>query len=317
MDTIIYFYKKRDLEKPVIETVQMKDYLLVRVGMNVGENRWFSHTFTPMGTIKAVAAEQSGSLKVCFRKYREHRCRIRHQRQQKRQLQKTRELVVVEIQRFLAELGKSVDDRYECRCVYADAIRNCLVIPEDREISRRKMADWKAEDVAAACWLPLLWRQLWQFPEFDAYLQPQWMDPLLENARLYHYVVLGACDSAPAAILHCASRMKSLRWFLQERDCGQQLQDFVEDFYEEYGLAATLQPLEGERVFSRLLLETVEPVCVLDFTGESRIPAGGLARGSVWLDFCSVEEKARRIMEGGEGISYFSIKEIWKRAGKS
>ena len=300
MDTIIYFYKKRDLQKPAIESVQMKDYLLVRVGMNVGENRWFSHAFTPTDTISTVAAKTQPrhTLKARLSEHREHRRRIRLQKQQRKQFQTTREQIRMEIRLFLEELRTFMDDRYECRCVYADAVRTCLMLPED-------------------CWLPILWQQCFQFPEFSAYLQPQWVECLLKNARLHHYVVLGAADSAATAILHCASRMKSLRWFLQERDCGQEVQEFVEDFYEEYGLAATLQPLEGERAFSRLLLETMEPVCVLDFTGEPRIPAGGLARGSVWLDFCSVEEKARRMMERGEGVSYFSVKEIWKQAGKS
>lgn len=319
MDTIIYFYKKRDLEKPVIEQIQMKEYLLVRVGMNVGENRWFSYFYTPTDTTGTAAAEPQSrrTLKARLRAYRERCSRIRLQKQRRRQFQETREQVSMEIQRFLAELGTRVDDRYECRCVYADSVRSCLVLPENWGQRRREADARQTEDTADACWLPILWQQCFPFPEFDAYLQPQWVELLLENARLHHYVVLGAAHSTSATILHCAPRMKSLRWFLQERDCEQEIQDFVEDFYEEYGLAATLQPLEGERAFSRLLLETLEPVCVLDFTGEPRIPMGGLARGSIWLDFCSVEEKARRMTEKGEGIFYFSIKEIWKRAGKS
>lgn len=319
MDTIIYLYKKRDLEKPVIETVQMKDYLLVRVGMNVGENRWFSHAFIPTGSATAVAVEPQycHTLKARLCEHRERRRRIRFQKQQRRQLQETREQVRMEIQRFLTELGTSVDDRYECRCVYADSVRSCLVLPEDWRQRWEEADIRKTDDIVADYWLPTLWQQCFRFPEFDAYLQPQWVESLLENARLHHYVVLGTAGSVTTAILHCAPRMKSLRWFLQERDCGQETQDFVEDFYEEYGLAATLQPLEGERTFSRLLLETMEPVCVMDFTGEPHIPVGGLARGSVWLDFCSVEEKARRIMERGEGIFYFSAKETWKHAGKS
>lgn len=319
MDTIIYIYKKRDLEKPVIETVQMKDYLLVRVGMNVGENRWFSHSFTPTDTTGTVDAQprSCNTLMARLREHRERRRRILLQKQRRRQFQETREQVRMEIQRFLAQLGTRVDDRYDCRCVYADSVRSCLALPEGRGQGRRETDSRKTDDIDADCWLPILWQQCFPFPEFDAYLQPQWVEALLENARLHHYVVLGVADSVSTAILHCASRMKSLRWFLQERDCGQEIQDFVEDFYEEYGLAATLQPLEGERPFSRLLMETLEPVCVLDFTRENRIPMGGLARGSIWLDFCSIEEKARRMTESGEGIFYFSIKEIWKRAGKS
>lgn len=342
MDTIIYIYKKRDLQKPVIESVQMKDYLLVRVGMNVGENRWFSHSFAPTGITGTSAAERKSqaddsqrrrpdagsqgkqedvrsgdTLKERLRKIWERLNRRKIQNKQKSAFRETREQVRTEIQNFLENLRTSVDDRYECRCVYADAVRKCLVHTEDWEKGKSGSDSRNQDDITAACWLPVLWKQCWQFPEFDAFLQPQWVEPLLEHAKLHHYVVLGAAESAYSAILHCASRMKSLRWFLQERDCGQEVQNFVEDFYEEYGLAASLHPLEGERAFSRLLLETLEPVCVLDFTGEPRIPAGGLAKGSVWLDFCSIEEKARRMTEREEGISYFSVKEIWKRVGKS
>lgn len=298
MDTIIYIYKKRDLQKPAIDSVQMKDYQLVRVGLDVEEGRWFSHAFTTSGI---TATEQTlplaNSLRARLREFRERHDRIRFEKQQKRKLQDVRQQVHSEIKRFLTELASFVDDRFECRCVYADIVRKSLLLPEDY-------------------WLPRLWQQCWQYPEFDDYLQVQWIEPLLENARLHHFVVLGLADSTPYAILHCASRMKSLRWILRESEDNQRLRDFVEDFYTEYGLAAAIQALEGERVFARLLLETGEPVCVLDFTGESRIPVNGLARGSVWIDFCSVEEKARRIIERGEGIFYFSMKEIWKRAGK-
>lgn len=282
MDTIIYIYKKRDLLKPVIDSLQMKDYLLVRVGLNVGEDRWFSHSFIP-----SEAPKKRFGLFL-------------YQWHQKRRLRKEQELAAQEIKSLLTELGRIADDRYDCRCVYADVVQKCLAAPEAADTNT----------------LSLLWRQYWQFPEFKEYLQLQWMEPLLGNVRLHHFVVLGCADSTPSVLLRCVSRMKSLRWFLQERDCGQELQDFVEEFYGDYGLAVNLQPLEGERVFSRLLLETVEPVCVLDFTGEPRIPTGGLAKGSVLIDFCSVEEKARRILEREEGLSYFSLKEIWKRAGK-
>lgn len=325
----------------------MQDYLLVRVGLNVGVERWFSHDFSTDGlaagvpgrheaqivnshskeSVEGLQAKQEEkpfrfSLTESIRERRERRRKKRLQKQLRRRLHETGEQVVAEIRHFLTELGRLVDDRYECRCVYSDAVRSCLVLPEDRgrnldEMAYQKTDDGNAVDWESALLLPRLWQQYWQFPEFDAYLQTQWTEELLKNVGLHRYVVLGTCSSTAAVILRCAPRMKSLRWFLQEKDCGQEIQEFVEDFYGEYGLAATLQPLEGERAFSRLLLETVEPVCVLDFSRESRIPTGGLAKGSIWLDFCSVEEKARRITETREDIFYFSVKEIWKRAGKS
>ena len=298
MDTIIYVYKKRDLQKPVINSVQMKDYQLVRVGLDVGEDRWFSHAFTTSGiTTTKQTLPLANSLRARLREFRERHDRIRFEKQQKRKLQDVRERVFSEMKHFLAELAFYVDERYECRCVYADTVRKNLILPEDH-------------------WLPRIWQQCWQYPEFDDYLKPQWVEPLLENARLHRFVVLGLADSTNYAILHCAPRMKSLRWILRESEDDQQFRDFVEDFYAEYGLAAAVQTLEGERVFSRLLLETGEPVCILDFTGEPRIPVNGLAGGSIWIDFCSVEEKARRIIERGEGIFYFSMKEFWKRTGK-
>lgn len=324
MDTIIYFYKKRDLQKPVIDSVLMKDYQLVRVGLDVGEGRWFSHAFSTLGiTVTEQTLPLANSLKARLRVFRERHNQIRFEKQQKRKLQDVREQVYSEIKCFLTELASFVDDRFECRCVYADTVRKSLILPEDwrshiEESDVRKGNDSidSVDPATGVHWLSWLWQQCWPYPEFDDYLQAQWMEPLLENARLHHFVVLGLADSMPYAILHCASRMKSLRLFFRESEDDQRLRDFVEDFYTEYGLAAAIQTLEGERVFARLLLETREPVCVLDFTGEPRIPVNGLARGSIWIDFCSVEEKARRIIERGEGIFYFSIKEIWKQAGK-
>ena len=349
MDTIIYIYKKRDLQKPAIDSVQMKDYQLVRVGLDVGEGRWFSHTFTTSGitateqTYKIMIGKRSESLvdiqspsetmpkalllanlfRASLREFRKRHDRIRFEKQQRRKFQDVREQVYSEIKCFLTELASFVDDRYECRCVYADTVRKILILPEDwkghietSDVRKRNDGIDSVGPATGVHWLPWLWQQCWQYPEFDDYLQAQWVEPLLENARLHRFVVLGLADSTNYAVLHCAPRMKSLRWILRESEDDQRFRDFVEDFYTEYGLAAAVQTLEGDRVFARLLLETGEPVCVLDFTGEPRIPVNGLARGSIWIDFCSVEEKARRIIERGEGIFYFSMKEIWKRTGK-
>ena len=337
MDTIIYLYKKRGLAKPVIDSHQMKDYLLVRVGMNVGENQWFTHSIVPysdMGTMQELAFEQSTqevkeasphrfTLEAFLRRLREYkkkRDRVHELKQRRQFFEEEYALVCQELEIFLSELNRYVDQRYECCCVYGDAVRRGLVLPEnyggeDLNGSSQDAAHSR-EDVVPSFWLPKLWQQYWQIPEFNAYLQPRWVEPLLKNAMLHHFVVLGYAECTPAVILHCARRMKSLRWILQEQDCTEELQDFIDDFYEDYGLAATLQPLEGGRAFVRLLLVSKDPVCVLDFTGEARISPGGIAKGSIWIDFQSVEEKARRVLERQEGISYFSLKEIWKRAGK-
>lgn len=349
MDTIIYFYKKHGLTKPVIDSHQMKGYLLVRVGMNVGENQWFTHSLSPslestaaqgltgkQGASKPLreqgvqeAEEMKETLPHGFtlerflqrlREYKKKLGKARAVKQRRKFFEEEHALVCQELETFLSELNHFVDQRYDCRCVYGDAVRKGLMFPDafDSEQPGALLQGncQGKEDVIPAFWLPQLWRQYWQIPEFNAYLQPRWVELLLENAMLHHFVVLGCADAAPAVILGCARRMKSLRWILQEQDYTEELHGFVDDFYGDYGLAVTLQPLEGGRAFARLLLVSKEPVCVLDFTGESHISSGGVAKGSIWIDFFSVEEKARRVLERQEGISYFSLKEIWKRTDK-
>lgn len=337
MDTIIYLYKKRGLAKPVIDSYQMKDYLLVRVGMNVEENQWFTHSIAPysaMTSMQELPLEQSTqevkeapphrfTLESFLRRlseYKKKRDRVQALKHRRKFFEEEHALVCQELEIFLSELNHYVDQRYECCCVYGDAVRRGLVLPENygREDLDGLSQDAvrSREDVVPSFWLPQIWQQYWQIPEFNAYLQLRWVEPLLENAMLHHFVVLGYAECTPAVILHCARRMKSLRWILQEQDCTEELQGFVDDFYGDYGLAATLQPVPGGRAFARLLLVSKAPVCVLDFTGEPHISPGGIAKGSIWIDFQSVEEKARRVLERQEGISYFSLKEIWKRAGK-
>ena len=337
MDTIIYLYKKHGLSKPAIDSHQMKDYLLVKVGMNVGENQWFAHSIAPSLAVTAVRAltgrqdvdkadeTSSGQSPLSlllqrFREYRERRDRVRALRQHRMFFEEEHALIRGEMESFLAELDRFVDQRYECRCVYGEAVKKALIFPENRvkEVfgASPREEERREEDAIPSYWLQQLWRQYWQIQEFDGYLQPQWVKPLLENAKLDHFVILGLADCTPAVILYCARRMKSLRWILREEDITEELQDFVEEFYQEYGLAATMQPLEGGKAFARLLLVSREPICVLDFTEEPHISPGGIAPGSIWIDFRSVEAKAGRVLEREKGISYFSLKEIWKRADK-
>ena len=307
MDTIIYLYKKRDLNKPLIDAQPMKDYLLVRVGLDVGENRWFCHNLTPPEKIpEKLHAPQKLSLKKRWEAAWERRAAIRLQRRQKAVLREEIIQVRKELQVFLQQLGRFAEERYDCRCVYGDALKKCLVLIPERE----------RETDSAIPALMQLWQECWQFPEFDDFFHPQWVEPLLVYARLHHFVVMGSAPCMSLVLSGCARRMKSLKWFLQVEAFTEELQDLVEEFYDEYGLAIDLHLLEGKRVYSRLLLEVADPVCVLDFSGEPNVPVSGLARCSIWIDFASVEEKARRISERGEGISCFSMKEIWMRAAR-
>ena len=41
MDTILYLYKKKDIEEPFVEAIRRKSHLLIKVGMDVEPYRWF------------------------------------------------------------------------------------------------------------------------------------------------------------------------------------------------------------------------------------------------------------------------------------
>ena len=128
-------------------------------------------------------------------------------------------------------------------------------------------------------------------------------------------MILGNPSCAPLLLEHCARRMKSLRWFLPEEEYTEELEELLEDFYEENGLAAALQLLPGKCPFSRLRPECPEPCSILDFTEEYRISSSGLPEGSVWIDMASREEKGRRLTLRGD-IRYVSLKEYWKKLPK-
>ena len=77
-----------------------------------------------------------------------------------------------------------------------------------------------------------------------------------------------------------------------------------------------LQPMESAAAMKRFRIGEGPPVNVLDFTGEAYMAVSGAPRGSVWLDMCSLEEKRRRIEARGGGITYTSLKEMWKTVQK-
>lgn len=57
MDTILYFYRKRGLERPETEPVGLKAYLLIRIGLDVEKNRWFGRELEEMASEEAGDAE--------------------------------------------------------------------------------------------------------------------------------------------------------------------------------------------------------------------------------------------------------------------
>ena len=135
----------------------------------------------------------------------------------------------------------------------------------------------------------------------------------------HHFIILGEASCIPELLHQCADRMKSLRWVIDEaygRTHWEEMEDFAENFYQEQGLAVTIEQVQGKYGFERLQLVCKEPVNILDFTGEIMVSAGWAAKGSIWLDMWSSEEKCRRITRRSGEIQYFSLREKWRQTQK-
>lgn len=154
------------------------------------------------------------------------------------------------------------------------------------------------------------WEKNWPVPAFEDYHDAVFACRLMERVHLSHFLVLGYAPCVPQLLSGQARRMKSLRFLLKKEP--EELDEFIEDFYEEHGLAASVRVVEGGS-FKGERIVCAQPTAILDFSGESHLLTADIARGSVWLDMDSMEEKRRRIEDRNTGIYYFSMKKEWKR----
>lgn len=155
---------------------------------------------------------------------------------------------------------------------------------------------------------------------FNEYFEEKWVRHMLLYGGyipLPHFVILGQTYCVSEMISDLVHGMKSLKWILPERQFRAEQQELVDILYEEYGLAVEVRLFSEEESYKQ-----VHPVCrvpsvILDFSEADRIPTVDVARGSIWLDMASSEEKRRRIEDRDTGISYFSLKKEWKQPQKA
>ncbi len=307
MNTIIYFYQKRDIREPEIDvrteaSSDNQEYTLIRVGLNLKGESWFGQNMgqtVPEETQALLEAEEPDM--PCKKGILGALQRIRQERQQMKrrveaQLRLEQALAVREEQLKATErqmqlaaerILKRVDREGECRYVCEESLKKCAV--------------WK------------VWLNHFTIKEFDGYLQEFWIRQLLSHAVHPRFVILGACEGIEALIESCVHRMKSVKWILKEQEYTPLIGDFVEMFCEEYGLAIALWTVPGRIAYRKLRLICPQPANILDFTEETGISVSEIAEGSVWLDMRSSEEKYRRIAGRSTGIRYLSLKERWKR----
>lgn len=307
MNTIIYFYQKRDLQEPAIDVkikagLDKQEYMLIRVGFNLAGEHWFGQNLGQTVPEESQALLETEKTNIPCKKgmigafWRVRQKRREMKRQVEAQLKLEQALFIREEQLKATEKQmRLAADRILKR---ADREGDCSYVCEEY---LKKCAAWK------------VWLNHFPVKEFDGYLQDFWIGQLLPHAVHPQFVILGTCEGIDALIEGCAHRMKSLKWILKEQEYTPALMDFVERFCEEYGLAIALRTVSGRTAYRKLRLVCPEPTNIFDFTEETGILTSGVAEGSVWLDMRSSEEKYRRIAERGTGIRFFSLKEGWKR----
>ena len=235
------------------------------------------------------------------RQRREHRRRQQEYMQKLQEYQEQREDLRDNMAQMMSDVLSEVEQAGgtgEISCVYEDSLRF--------------LTDGGGE--AAGCW-----KALWNVPEFCAYKSLRWVKPLLTYAGHADFILLGTADCIPAVLAQLARHMRSLQWYICPEDDEEDVQNWAEDFYEDSGLAAGVKKLDDAQSFRALNIDSGVPVCVLDFTEETKTFAKKLARKSIWLDFASVEEKSRGMARQAAGIEYMSLKKYWgaKTKGKA
>lgn len=158
-------------------------------------------------------------------------------------------------------------------------------------------------------------RSLLPLPEFDGYFRREWLQRLLPQAVHPHFVVLGNADCLQELLCELAPRMKSVLWIAPDLSYQDQLEEFAEEFFLEYGLAINLHFLPENGTYAQMRIPDDryrEPVNVLDFTGEKYIPCFDPPGGSLWLDMASVGEKERRIEARRLKVRYDSLRKQWR-----
>lgn len=337
----MFFYLKRDLDVPAVEPIGLKTYMLVRVGLNVRPEEWFGLKLgdqeipdeeetdcdgTDRDTVEfpdlqksrdsmSSKVEKEGIFHTLLhfpgriRAANERRRNIRLEKERKQTAWQERERLLAgrearihqaeeAVRKLASELSLLADEPGKCCCVYENGVRKAVV-----------SADGRKERI-----LPVLWRRYLEWEEFQGYRQRFWVEQLFSQAVSSHYVILGTAPCVYELIEEYARRMKSLQWILAEADYSEELLDFVEDFYTEYGLAINLQTFEAGGLGKRFRLSCKMPSGIVDFSMGISFVISDVAEGSVWMDMVSEEEKRSQILVRNEGIKYLSMKEIWKKA---
>lgn len=298
MDTIICLYVNKQ-EKTEGDTIGVpigtpcrverrleEDYCLLRVGidrtlLNAIQREWERKEATPKQDITPANG-------IFF--WRRMRA-VRLARQQERVQAEQRRYVTELIESISSFLRPFIEQQERCRCVYEGTVGVLRYNP--------------------------LWQQHWGIAEFQEGLEDKWVGHQLARVDATRLVVMGFHTCLPQWLCQYARNLKGLTLIVEQRLYTQQTEDFLEDFYEEYGIAPGVTIVTGAGDYHKVRFFNDERVDILDFTEEERMPMPEVGEGSRWFDMSCMEEKERRMEARKSKAAYFSMKKEWKQPQKA
>lgn len=158
------------------------------------------------------------------------------------------------------------------------------------------------------------WRNKWKVPFYYDYSAPENLKWILETlpakSGFRKAYVLGSGMGIKEWIEPLADRVQGMEFYLEFATKG--MEDIQEWLLEEYGMLSWVRLVEYG-AFERIHLYSEEPVLIIDYSGDTAMPARGLAKGSIWIDMGAAEKKRHLIEDRAIGLEYLSLKTIWRR----
>lgn len=263
-----------------------EDYCLLRAGID----RTLFHAIQRDWGQKTTATTrdmESGNELFFWRRIRTARLARQQERVQAEQRRHTKELV----EGICSFLRPFMEQPERCRCVYEGTVGALQHNP--------------------------LWQQCWGIAEFQEGLEDKWVRHQLAKVDAAWLVVMGFHTCLPQWLCQYARNLKGLTLIVEQRLYTQETEDFLEDFYEEYGIAPGVTIVSEASDYHKVRFFNGERVDILDFTKEERVSYPEVGEGSRWFDMSCMEEKERR-MEARKGRAiYFSMKKEWKQPQKA
>ena len=353
MNTIIYIYRGRDNANFKIEKLDETDYCLIRLGLPLPLWRYLKQLDKEWQD--EPKEKQEGTEKRAGKRNRSERKKSRGLRWKENSIWKRRRFVGRNISRNdseevannFADAGCDNVQEGVVLSVQPEAARQEILRQEaqEQEVLRKETLRQQVTELleeldllqTALCLLggntywtytvyeerlrtkvdTLSWWDAWKIPEFDDYSQPLWAEKLLPHGDCPNLLVLGQSDCIPGLLVANARRLRSVKWYLLKKEYTEEAEVFLDGFYDEYGLVVELHLLEEKKDWWRMRFYCPEPVKVLDFTGEPKVSAYGVAKGSIWLDMDALDEKSERMEVRNQGIRYFSLKKLWAQPQKA